>query len=340
MVTLVLDRNNLELRAAGAALAVYEGGERHGSIPLNLLERVVLQGTIRLDTGVLGRLAEAGVPTVILGPRSSRRVAILLGPAHNDAAIRLAQFQKALDSNWCAAWSHRLVLAKARGQLRLLRGALDGRPEARKPLFDGIEQIQAVIRTLGAQEELPREAQQGLGMDRIRGLEGACAAAYFRAYCMLFADSLNFHGRNRRPPRDPVNAALSFGYTLLHFEAVRAAHAAGLDPMVGFYHRPAHGRESLACDLIEPLRSRVDEWVRTLFRDRVVRGEHFTVDKGACLLGKAGRQHFYAAWESFAPAHRRYLRRQCTMLVTVLRQPDGPFTADHDEGKGEGDGEP
>ncbi|HLK81201.1 MAG TPA: CRISPR-associated endonuclease Cas1 [Xanthobacteraceae bacterium] len=324
MVTLVLDRSNLELRADGAALAVYEGGERHGSIPLKLLERVILQGTIRLDTGVLGRLAEAGVPTIILGARTGRRVAVLIGPAHNDAAIRLAQFQKALDGDWCAAWSHRLVLAKARAQLRLLRSALDERPDARKPLFDAIEQVQAIIRTLGA--------EQGLDLNRVRGLEGACAAACFRAYCALFAESLNFRGRNRRPPRDPVNAALSLAYTLLHFDAVRAAHASGLDPMVGFYHQPAHGRESLACDLIEPLRPRAEEWIRTLFRDRVIRGEHFTEDKGACLLGKAGREHFYAAWEGFAPLHRRHLRRQCATLVAALRGPGDSFAVAGAEG--------
>jgi len=171
-------------------------------------------------------------------------------------------------------------------------------------------------------------------LSRIRGLEGACAAACFRAYSALFAESLNFLSRNRRPPRDPVNAALSLAYTLLHYDAVRAAHAAGIDPFVGFYHGPAHGRESLACDLIEPLRPRVDEWIRTLFRDRVIRGEHFTVDKGACLLGKAGREHFYAAWEGFAPLHRHHLRRQCAMLVAAMRQPGHPFAASGVEGEG------
>jgi hypothetical protein len=126
-------------------------------------------------------------------------------------------------------------------------------------------------------------------------------------------------GRNRRPPRDPVNAALSFTYTLLHFDAVRAAHGAGLDPMVGFYHRPAHGRESLACDLIEPLRPRADAWVRMLFRERELRGEHFATNKGACLLGKAGRERFHAAWESYASVPPRWLRRQCATLAGTLR---------------------
>jgi CRISP-associated protein Cas1 len=74
MVTLVLDRSNLELRIDGDALAVYQGGEPHGSIPLTLLERIVLQGAIRLDTEVLGRLAQAGVPTIIITAQRSRCV--------------------------------------------------------------------------------------------------------------------------------------------------------------------------------------------------------------------------------------------------------------------------
>jgi CRISPR-associated protein Cas1 len=309
MATLVLDRSNLELRSDGAALAVYEGGERRGSIPLKLLDRVVLQGTIRLDTGVLGRLADAGVPTIVLGARTSRRLAILMAPPHRDCSIRLAQFHKALDPAWCLAWSRRLVLGKARAQLRLLQRAIAERPDQRKPLADAIATIQAAACSLSGDGSV----------DRIRGLEGACAAAHLHGYCALFAPSLEFRGRNRRPPRDPVNAALSLAYTLLHFDAVRAAHAAGLDPMVGFYHRPARGRESLACDLIEPLRPRADAWIRTLFQERTLRAEHFTIDKGACLLGKAGRERFYGAWESYAVLPRRWLRRQCAALAAALR---------------------
>lgn len=311
MATLVVDRANLELRADGGALAVYEQGERRGAVPLKLLERVVLQGTIRLDTGVLGKLAEAGVPTLLLGARTSRRVATVLGPAHRDAGVRLAQFQCALDVAWCDAWARRLVLGKAGAQARLLRRAIEECPHARKPLFDALETIQGALHAL---------AEGALATDSVRGLEGACAAAYYRGYCALFGDGLGFGGRNRRPPKDPVNAALSLAYTLLHFDAVRAAHVAGLDPFVGFYHRPVHGRESLACDLIETLRPRADDWVRSLFRDRVLRGEHFTLDKGACLLGKAGRGRFYAAWEAYARSPRRWLRHRCAALVRVLRR--------------------
>lgn len=323
MATLLVDRSDLEIRADGAALAIYEDNERRGTVPLKLLERVVLQGTVRLDTGVLGRLAEAGVPTLVLGARTSRRVAIVLGPAHRDASVRLAQFQCALDRAWCDGWARRLVLAKLRAQLRLLRRGLQERPDARKPLFEAIESLETMHCSLSTQGEA--------GAASVRGIEGASAAAYFRGYGALFPEHLGFRGRNRRPPKDPVNAALSLAYTLLHFDAVRAAHAAGLDPLVGFYHRPAHGRESLASDLIEPLRPCVDGWVRELFRERVLRAESFSMDKGACLLGKAGRSAFYENWERFAALPRRTLRRQCAALSGALRKRGEPLVEDAGE---------
>ncbi|MGQ0656648.1 MAG: CRISPR-associated endonuclease Cas1 [Chromatiales bacterium] len=316
MSTLVLDRSNLEIRQDGGALAMYENGERRGTVPLAPLERVVLQGTIRLDTGVLTRLAEQGIATVLLSRRQSRRVAILLGPAHNDVALRLAQMKAALDAAWCAGWARRVVTSKLRAQRRLLRGAVVERPDLRKPLTDGLEVLDTAMITV---------RQEGLTIHSVRGIEGAAAAAHYRGLTALFPDHLGFHGRNRRPPRDPVNACLSLGYTLLHFEAVRACHAAGLDPLIGFYHRPAFGRESLACDLIELLRPRVDRWVWERFRNRRLRAEHFTHDKGACLLHKAGREAFYQEYQCFATLPRRLLRRQCAQLARSFRTAGMPL---------------
>ena len=119
--------------------------------------------------------------------------------------------------------------------------------------------------------------------------------------------------------------------TLLHFEAVRAAHGAGLDPLLGFYHRPSFGRESLACDLIEPLRPVIDEWLWNQFASGPLRPEHFSSDKGACLLGKAGRGHFYAQWEAFAPPLRRWLRQTCRQLTRNLRSEGLPWLGDDHE---------
>lgn len=310
MATLFLDRSDLEVRIVDGALALYENGSRRGTAALKLVERVVIQGArTKLDSGVLLKLADAGVPTLLLSPRASRRVAIVLGPAHKDAAVRIAQAQRVTNPDFCQSWAQQLVRAKLRGQRRVLRDALQQRPDQRKALSDACAGIDNALAQL----------QPGTDCARLRGIEGSAARAYFGGFTALFAPELNFSGRNRRPPRDPVNACLSLAYTVLHFEAVRIAHGAGLDPLLGFFHRPAFGRESLASDLIEPLRPLADAWVWQLFRSGRLRAEHFSTDKSACLLAKAGRGHFYANWESFARLPRRWLRLRCWALARSLR---------------------
>ncbi len=119
MATLLLDRAQLELRTDGDALALYEAGVRRGTVPLKLIDRCVIQGSqTRLDSGVLLRLAEAGVATVLMSPRAGRRVALVLGPAHNDAALRLAHTRRVLDDTFCRQWGAQLVAAKLRRQRR------------------------------------------------------------------------------------------------------------------------------------------------------------------------------------------------------------------------------
>lgn len=330
MGTLILDRKELDLRWDGAALTLYESGERKGSIPINLLQRVILQGKIRLDSDVLAQLGEAGITTLMLSRRHSRRSGLVLGPGHNEAALRLAQYQLALDPVWREGWSRRLLIGKSRAQQRLIMQARMERSDCRKPLTDALHSLERIHQRLiddaSAQKNHPASAENvTASLDTLRGLEGAAARAYFQGLTALFPPSLDFTGRNRRPPRDPVNACLSLAYTLLHFDAVRACHISGLDPLLGFFHRPAIGRESLASDLIEPLRPRIDAWVWHLFRSRILRDEHFARDGEACLLKKSGREYFYRAYEPFAAHHRRHLRRECQVLARALRQKGAPL---------------
>ena len=137
MATLLLDRADLEVRITDGALALYENGTRSQTVPLRLIDRVVIQGArTKLDTAVLLKLAEAGAATLLLSPRASRQVAIVLGPAHNDAAVRLAQSRRVMDHAFCDAWARQIVVAKLRRQHGLLTKAETTRPDVRKPLFD------------------------------------------------------------------------------------------------------------------------------------------------------------------------------------------------------------
>ncbi len=302
MSSLYLDRKNLAVKLDGQALALYEEGVKKGTVPLHLLERVVLRGNVQLESRVLGALSERNIGLLVLSGRNTEATAMLAARSHGDASRRLGQYQTSLDETLRLPLARWLVLVKVRGQQRLLRDALAARADLRYPLMSALQTLNGIIGQL-------REDTFEISLASLRGFEGAAAAAYFSGFTQLFADSLNFTGRKKRPPPDPVNACLSLGYTLLHYDAVRACHIVGLDAMLGFFHDVSFGRESLACDLMEPLRPLMDRWVWQMFRERQLRSEHFSDDNGRCQMNKAGRQCFYGCYESQAAAARRLLRR-------------------------------
>lgn len=319
MSTLILDRKHLELRTDSGAIALYENGARQTTIPIALLDRVIVRAETRLSTGVITALCEAGVALVVLSPRRDR-LALLLGGPHADARIRLAHYRAALDPATQVAAARLIVRAKLAAQGRFIDHALSERPDCRKPLHEAARALDAAESALAAATSVPS----------LIGIEGASSAAYFAAYTALFPGSLGFGGRRRRPPPDPVNSCLSLAYTLLHAEAVRSAYTAGLDPFIGFLHAPARGRESLACDLVEPWRASIDEWVWNLFRTRTLRVEDFTLDQGSCRLSKPARSRFYADYEGFARRPRRGLARHCRLIVRHLLA-NAPELADGQE---------
>ena len=318
MLTLFIDRKNLQLELDGKRLLVRHPDTAPQSLPLTILDRVVIHCQIMLDSRLLGALGQHGVGISILHGRAGQKRLQLLSPGHNDARRRLAQYQLWQDSPRRLEWSHQLVRGKIVAQQKLLQSALLERPDLRKSLTVALTSLTRVIASLDEVDSITV----------LRGFEGSAAAAYFAGYQRLFADSLDFNGRNRRPPRDPVNACLSLTYTLIHNEAVRSCHGAGLDPLLGFYHEPVYSRESLACDVIEPLRPHIDRWVWRLFRKRLLSASHFSRDGQSCLLNKNGRQVFFEDYEAHATSWRRYLRVRSYQIARALLAiaPDLPET--------------
>ncbi len=314
MATLYLDRSGLELREEGESLAIYESGRKRRSVPLLLLERIVIQGNVQLGSRLLARLSARNVGLIVIDRRRGEAAAATTWLGGGDARRRLAQYRAYFDEAWRRSWSRRLVRHKLAAQRASLLGAAEERPAQRHGLRAAAQTLAQLLERLRHEPDLE--------LASVRGIEGAAAAAYFSAYASLFAPALGFEDRNRRPPRDPVNACLSLGYTLAHHQACCAAAAAGLDPAIGFYHDLAHGRESLACDLVELLRPRVEAWVWRLFRERKLRAEHFRKHAGACLLGKAGRAVFYEEYELWSVRWARQQRRICRLLVRALTGED------------------
>lgn len=313
MSTLYIDRQGTQLRTDSGVLHIETpDGKGNRRLPVKFIERVVLRAETHLSSRVLCALAENGSSLLALGGRSGQQVAQITGSPHGDARRRWQQVLTLSKPESCAALAGSIVVAKIRRQSSTLAEICQQRPDLRKPLVDGLATLERIRNNL-------RNSANEPGLEALRGNEGAAAAAYFQAYFKAFAPALGATTRNRRPPKDPVNAVLSLSYTLLYSMASNACWSAGLDPALGALHTLSHNRAALACDLMEPHRPAIDLWVWQLFRSETLRPEHFGQDgSGACLLGKAGRAHFYQEWESVARHHSRALLLHARKLARAF----------------------
>lgn len=307
MATLYIDRRNLELELDSGTLVCRDREGRRATIPLAPIERLYLRSGIRLSTGLLASLGQRDIAVVILHGRKATPVLFHPRP-RRDARLRCAQYRLLAEEGLRLGLARLLIAGKIRGQQGQLEEMAEARPRHRVPLRERAALLAGMA----------RQARSKHSLDALRGLEGAAGHHYFAAWKDTLPGGLRFSGRNRRPPQDPVNAALSLGYTLLQAEAVLAAYGHGFDPYVGFYHELDYGRESLACDLIEPLRREVDSMVLGLFLKRELRPEHFSATPEGCLMGKAGRQRFYQAFECIAERIRRRLDELLGALGDVV----------------------
>lgn len=309
--TVLIEKKAMELRYEKACLLIYQEGKRLTSIPIMQIERIIVAPHVALSAGVLGLIAEHKVTLLVLNARFPERTALLSGDMLGDVKRRVNQVGLLHDMPLRLLWSKQLVALKIIGQYKLLARALTKRPDLRYALTNALKQLSCTLNGL-------KEADNITTLASLRGMEGASSACYFKAYTALFPDSLNFTNRNRRPPKDPVNACLSLAYTLYHQEAVNALKIVGLDPAIGCYHELYYSRESLACDLIEPVRPLIDAWIWQLFKERVLRVEDFTEKQGACLLNTAGKQRFYEAFHAKVIGIRRLLRSYARIAVTIV----------------------
>jgi CRISPR-associated protein Cas1 len=231
------------VRREGALLNVYVGNKREAQISTHDLGQLVLMGNVLLTPAALDLLLERGVDTVFLTVYGRYRARIV-GAGSSHVTLRLAQYAAFSEPSRALEVAKAIVRGKVENQRRyLVRQAREGRSAGARRAC------------LSMRATLERLAAAGT-LDEVRGCEGAAAAAYFRVFGeVITADGFSFDGRNRRPPMDPVNAMLSFCYTLLANVVEAAVHVVGMDPYLGTLHAPEPGRPSLVCDLQEEFRT-------------------------------------------------------------------------------------
>lgn len=288
MRTVHIDHRNAELEAAGKKIVVRANGQRKATIPMRLIERLVVSSNAKIASSLLLKLNRQGTGVLVVPTRYNKDAAPLhITQARNDPARQWAQLQTASNVPACLQMAVHFVVAKLRGHLVLLNELAMQRPRHQRT-------VQRACDLLAASRQ--RLDQPIADKDQLRGIEGAASAHFFKAWGKCLPAALNFATRNRRPPLDPANVCLSIGYTLAHHEALIAANVAGLDPHIGFLHDPLANRDSLACDIVEATRPVIDRWVFDLFATRTLRPDHFSTTDMSCLVGKAGRKLIYESY--------------------------------------------
>ena len=307
MGTLYLTRPGSTLKKVGEALKVWipaeeEGPARKVTVPLHKITQVIVLGNITITTPVLWTLLERDVGVTYLTGRG-RFMGHLGAPLSRNGQLRLAQHRAHHDPTRRMKMARACVVGKLYNMRVLLMRfdrKLDLPPlkEAVKVLERSQKQAAAVIPdgTLPADSQHP---QAGSTWGTLLGLEGTGSAAYFKVFGHLLRDGWAFNGRHRRPPTDPVNALLSFAYTLLHNQVLSAVQTVGLDPYVGFLHGSQYGKPALSLDLMEELRPVLaDSVVLTTINKRILKPGDFEEALGAYRLSDKGRRSFLEQWEA------------------------------------------
>lgn len=274
---------------SGQRLVVRKEGQELSSVRLIDLSQLVLCGNIGISAQTIHLLCEAGIPIVHLS-MGHWFYGVTHGITLRNAFDRAAQFDAARNPARCLEFAKQLVTDKAANQRTLIRRNAVSSKELDMALRD-IDDLIARI-------------PQITSLESLLGIEGGIAAKYFGRFAdMLKPHSMDtqwdFNQRNRRPPRDPVNALLSFVYALLVKECTVALLSEGLDPWWGFYHQPRHGRPALSLDIMEPLRPVVaDSVVITAINTGMVSTRNFEQSAAGCMLHDAGRKAILRAFEA------------------------------------------
>ncbi|MFZ5911594.1 MAG: CRISPR-associated endonuclease Cas1 [Chloroflexota bacterium] len=215
------------------------------SVPLAQVEQVVIFGNVGLTTPAIDAFLAQDTEVIFLSQRGEYR-GRLVGRVTPHVPLRRAQYARLSEPDFVLRMAKGFVRAKLGHQRALLQRHNRERGDA---------EIAASIQSLAHALD---EAERKVALSSLLGVEGAATAAYFRGLRRLFDPQWKFEDRNRRPPRDPVNVLLSFGYTLLAEACSSAAQTVGLDPYAGFLHEVAYNRPALGLDLMEEFRPIVD----------------------------------------------------------------------------------
>ncbi len=332
---LYLNTQGMYVGKSGEVLQIKLKDQIVEKVRLHDVSQVNLMGSVQVTTQAVQSLLQMEIPLLYFS-MGGWFYGMTQPVGLKNIIWRREQFRQADSSSFCLRLAKQLVLDKIRNQRTLLMR----------------NHIQPPAEALQFLKALTLDTERASGLGQLLGIEGIAARTYFEHFAGMIkvgrADDPNrapwepddevpewltfdFKGRNRRPPRDPVNALLSLGYSLLAKDLTVICAGVGLDPYLGFYHQPRFGRPALALDLMEPFRALiVDSAVLSAINTRMVQPDHFVAAADAVALTPDGRKAFFRAYEQrmdqlvthplfgYRVSYRRVLEIQTRLLARML----------------------
>lgn len=326
-----LNTQGLHVGKTSEALVVKEGGREVQQIRLREINQVNVFGNVQISTQALQTMCEMEIPLVFHSQHGYFH-GMVQGTGLKNILLRREQFRLADRADACLEIAKQLIIGKIRNQrVLLMRNHVS-------PPTDAIAELKRIVHRV---ERVKTAAS-------LLGVEGNAARIYFQQFSGMIKPgddpidpgyafgeapryTFDFRTRNRRPPRDPVNALLSYSYALLAKDLAVIAASVGFDPYLGFYHLPRPGRPALALDLMEPFRPLIAESVViTAINNRMVYPEHFIPAGKGVTMTESGRKALFRAYEQrmdqlvthplfdYRVSYRRLLEIQTRLLARVV----------------------
>ncbi len=291
--TLFILSEDAYLSLDGENVVINRAQKEIGRVALHTIESILCFSYAGASPALMGACGRKGIDLCFFSPRG-RFLARTVGNERGNVLLRQEQYRIADREDQSISYARNFILGKVYNSRWVLERATRDHP-LRMP----VGQIKNVSRQLA---ELLPQIRQCDTADALRGVEGAAAQAYFSQFGHLILrqkEHFSFAGRSRRPPLDNTNALLSFSYTILALDCAAALQSVGLDPYVGFMHRPRPGRQGLALDLMEELRPIcADRFVLSCINQNLMTEKHVQKqESGAVWLTDEGRRTFFSLWQ-------------------------------------------
>lgn len=317
MAVLYVKEQGVILQKRGERILVSKGGRSLLEMPLYHIDSIMMIGNVQITSQALQAVLQNGIDVSYL-TFSGRYLGHTVAESSKNIFLRLAQYEAYQNMEIRLGIAKQIVQNKIENQKQMIKGwRWDSEDSAWK---EEIEQM----------EKICRKVENAENASKLMGLEGMASNLYFRAFGRMFKCEFSFDGRNRRPPRDPINVMISLGYTFLTKEVSNALEGESFEMYLGFLHGIRYGRKSLPLDLVEEFRQPVvDRMIVRMFNKRMIQKYDFTFDEDAVILNEDGFRKFCKEFERWMTDkncsgeeknYRQIIQEQATKLKHAIQE--------------------